>query len=194
MKEVIDNINYFLAKNKLNQIEKATKGLFELDETKENIDKIAEILNTSFYTYSKHERKEYIKALALFSADTIKLYEIGEALSVSVSTVKLDLKDIKVFLNESKLKLKYLSKIGLMLVGEEEKIRKAQLKFLMEYLEISKDILISKIKKDETLDSLKIEIIEKNDLCWDNLFDTDVLYWERKFDETMSKVRFRFMA
>ena len=38
-----------------------------------------------------------------------------------------------------------------MLVGEEEKIRKAQLKFLMEYLEISKDILISKIKKDETL-------------------------------------------
>mgnify|MGYP003592160465 FL=1 len=147
----IDNINYFLAKNKLNQIEKATKGLFELDETKENIDKIAEILNTSFYTYSKHERKEYIKALALFSADTIKLYEIGEALSVSVSTVKLDLKDIKVFLNESKLKLKYLSKIGLMLVGEEEKIRKAQLKFLMEYLEISKDILISKIKKDETL-------------------------------------------
>ena len=50
-----------MAKNKLNQIEKATKGLFELDETKENIDKIAEILNTSFYTYSKHERKEYIK-------------------------------------------------------------------------------------------------------------------------------------
>ena len=50
------------------------------------------------------------------------------------------------------------------------------------------------LKKDETLDSLKIEIIEKNDLCWDNLFDTDVLYWERKFDETMSKVRFRFMA
>lgn len=50
------------------------------------------------------------------------------------------------------------------------------------------------LKKDETLDSLKIEIIEKNDLCWDNLFDTDVLYWERKFDETMSKVRFRFTA
>lgn len=147
----IDNINYFLAKNKLNQIEKATKGLFELDETKENLDKIAEILNTSFYTYSKHERKEYIKALALFSSDTIKLYEIGEALSVSISTVKLDLKDIKVFLNESKLKLKYLSKVGLILVGEEEKIRKAQLKFLMEYLEISRDTLISKIKKDETL-------------------------------------------
>ena len=35
----------------------------------------------------------------------------------------------------------------------------------------------------EVLDSLKIEIIEKNILSWDNLFDTDVLYWERKFDE-----------
>ena len=50
------------------------------------------------------------------------------------------------------------------------------------------------LKKDEILNNLKIEIIEKNDLCWDNLFDTDILYWERKFDETMSKVRFRFMA
>jgi len=50
------------------------------------------------------------------------------------------------------------------------------------------------VNKDEVLDSLKIEIIEKNILSWDNLFDTDVLYWERKFDETMSKVRFRFTA
>lgn len=147
----IDNINYFLAKKGLNQIEKVAKGYFEVNESDENLNEIIEILNTSFYTFSKHERKEYIKALTLFSLDTIKLHEIGEVLSVSISTVKLDLKEIKVFLNESKLKLKYLSKIGLILAGDEEKLRKAQLKFLMEYLDISRDNLVSKIKKDETL-------------------------------------------
>lgn len=147
----IDNINYFLAKKGLNQIEKVAKGYFEINETDENLNEIIEILNTSFYTFSKHERKEYIKALTLFSLDTIKLHEIAEVLSVSISTIKLDLKEIKVFLNESKLKLKYLSKLGLILVGDEEKLRKAQLKLLMEYLDISRDNLISKIKKDETL-------------------------------------------
>ncbi len=147
----IDNINYFLAKNGLNQIEKATKGTFELIEIPENINKIIEIFNINFYTFSKHERKEYIKAVSLFSIDTIKLHEIAEALSVSISTIKLDLKEIKVFLNESNLKLKYLSKVGLILSGEEEKIRKAQLKFLIEYLDISRDQIVNKIKKDETL-------------------------------------------
>ena len=39
-----------------------------------------------------------------------------------------------------------------------------------------------------------IEIIEKNILSWDNLFEMDSLYWERKLDETISKVRFRFTA
>ncbi|TDT66990.1 BglG family transcriptional antiterminator [Hypnocyclicus thermotrophus] len=147
----IDNINYFLAKNGLNQIEKMSKGLFKINETDENLYKIIEILNTRFYTFSKHERKEYIKSLALFSIDAIRLHEISETLSVSISTIKLDLKEVKIFLNESKLKLKFLSKIGLVLKGNEEKIRKAQLKFLMEYLDISKDTLISKIRKDETL-------------------------------------------
>lgn len=147
----IDNINYFLAKKGLSQIEKVAKGYFELAESSENLEKIAEILNLSFYTFSKHERKEYIKALVLFSTDVIKLHEIGEALSVSLSTVKLDLKEIKIFLNESKLNLKYLSKIGLILSGDEETIRKAQLKFIMEYLEIARDNLVNKLKKDETL-------------------------------------------
>ena len=50
------------------------------------------------------------------------------------------------------------------------------------------------VNKDEVLDSLKIEIIEKNILSWDNLFEMDSLYWERKLDETISKVRFRFTA
>lgn len=147
----IDNINYFLAKNGLNQIEKQQKGYFEINEEDENLFEIIDILSTRFYTFSKHERKEYIKSLALFSTEAIKLHEISETLSVSISTIKLDLKEVKVFLNEHKLKLKFLSKLGLILTGDEEKLRKAQLKFLMDYLEISKDELVGKIRKDETL-------------------------------------------
>ena len=33
----IDNINYFLAKKGLNQIEKVAKGYFEIDESDENL-------------------------------------------------------------------------------------------------------------------------------------------------------------
>lgn len=50
------------------------------------------------------------------------------------------------------------------------------------------------INKEQILDSLRIEIIEKNELCWDNLVETDVTYWEKKFDRIMQKARFRFTA
>lgn len=50
------------------------------------------------------------------------------------------------------------------------------------------------IKIAQVLDSLKIEIIEKNTLSWDNLVETDFSYWEEKFDITMQKARFRFTA
>lgn len=50
------------------------------------------------------------------------------------------------------------------------------------------------IDKEQILDSLEIEIIKSNVLNWNNLLETDILYWEKKFDETMSKVRFRFVS
>lgn len=147
----IDNINYFLKKNGFRQLNKMSKGIYEIDETKENLTKVIELLNASFYSFSKHERKEYIKAICLFSEDIIKLHEISETLSVSLSTIKLDLKEIKAFLSEKKLNLKFFSKMGLVLEGEEEKLRKAQLKFLLDYLEFSKDELTPKSNIEETL-------------------------------------------
>lgn len=147
----IDNINYFFKRNGLNELEKISKGVYEIDESKENLNEILELLNVRFYTFSKHERKEYLKAVCLFSEDVIRLHEISETLSVSLSTIKIDLKEVKAFLSEKDLKLKFLSKLGLVLEGNEEKLRKVQLKFLINYLLVSKDVLVVKNEDEETL-------------------------------------------
>lgn len=147
----IDNINYFFKRNGLNELEKTSKGIYEIDETKENLTEILEFLNVRFYTFSKHERKEYLKAVCLFSEDVIRLHEISETLSVSLSTIKIDLKEVKAFLNEKELKLKFFSKMGLVLEGDEENLRKVQLKFLLNYLLVIKDKLSLKNTEEETL-------------------------------------------
>ncbi len=51
-----------------------------------------------------------------------------------------------------------------------------------------------KLNKEQTLDNLKIEIVEENGLCWDDLVEVDPKYWENIFDATMSKVGFRMSA
>ncbi len=140
----IDNINYYFKKNGLNQMEKTSRGTFEIEEEKENLLNLLKLLDSQFYVFSKNERKEYIKSKILFNEDIIKLHELSENLSVSLSTVKLDLKEIKVFLNESDLKLKFLSKIGLILSGNEDRIRHVQLRFLLNYIKIFQNEITSK--------------------------------------------------
>ena len=140
----IDNINYYFKKNGLNQMEKTSRGTFEIEEEKENLLNLLKLLDSQFYVFSKNERKEYIKSKILFNEDIIKLHELSENLSVSLSTVKLDLKEIKVFLNESDLKLKFLSKIGLILSGKEDRIRHVQLRFLLNYIKIFQNEITSK--------------------------------------------------
>jgi transcriptional antiterminator len=140
----IDNINYYFKKSGLNQMEKTSRGTFEIEEKKENLLNLLNLLDSQFYVFSKNERKEYIKSKILFNEDIIKLHELSENLSVSLSTVKLDLKEIKIFLNESDLKLKFLSKIGLILSGNEDKIRHVQLRFLLNYIKIFQNEITSK--------------------------------------------------
>jgi len=155
----MDNINYFFKKNNLNQLKKESKGTYHLNETTENLLEIIEILNIQFYTFSKAERINYIKSVCYFFTDVIRLHEISETLSVSISTVKLDLKDVKNHLRDNNLELIPLSKQGLILEGDEEKIRKMQLKFLLNYVKFSKGKLKSKNHSKETFGS-KIVINE----------------------------------
>lgn len=146
----MDNINYFLKRNDLGQLEKKSKGIYSLDEKKENLKRIIDMLNVKFYTFSKSERINFIKAICFFGEEVIKLHEISEILSVSISTVKLDMKDVKVYLQENGLEIVPLSKQGLILKGSEEKIRKTQLKFLLSYVGIKKNKIVPRNKIKET--------------------------------------------
>ena len=140
----IDNINYYFKKNGLSELEKTSAGTFEIDESKDKLLNLLKLLDSQFYVFSKNERKEYIKSKILFSNEIIKLHELSEDLSVSLSTVKLDLKEIKIFLAESELKLKFLSRIGLVLSGNEEKIRHVQLRFLLRYIQVYQNSISTK--------------------------------------------------
>lgn len=51
-----------------------------------------------------------------------------------------------------------------------------------------------KLNKEQTLDNLKIEIVEENGLCWDDLVEVDPKYWENIFDATMNNAGFRMSA
>lgn len=52
----------------------------------------------------------------------------------------------------------------------------------------------SLMNKEQILDKLNIEIVENHNLNWNNLVEVKKEYWEERFNQTMSKVKFRFVC
>lgn len=153
----LENINYYLNKAGLSEIEKSSKGVYSLLEEKEVLNKFLEKMKARFYIYTSEERKEYMKAKFLFFQEN-KLLDFCEELDVSLSTVKSDMKEVKLYLMDNGLNLVFVSKLGIVLEGNEEKIRKVQLKFLNKYLEIKNGTLDIKEEKNE-VKALKDEVL-----------------------------------
>lgn len=146
----IENINYYLSKFNLNEIEKSIKGMYILKEDDDKIKELLRSMSQRFYVFTGDERKEYIEEKFLFFKEN-KLIDFVEALDVSMSTIKIDLKEVKIFFIENGLNLNFYSKQGIRLEGNEEKLRMLQLKFLNKYLEInSEDILVAKKMDSKT--------------------------------------------
>lgn len=142
----IENINYYLNRADLNEIEKSAKGVYILNEEPSKVEKFLEEIKRKFYVFSSDERKEFIETKFLFYEDN-KFLDFAEQLDVSISTIKLDLKEIKIFLMEHDLNLVFVSKQGVVLQGNEEKIRMLQLKFMNKYMFInSEDIFVNRLK------------------------------------------------
>mgnify|MGYP000525704333 CR=1 FL=1 len=91
-----------------------------------------------FYIFTSDERKEYIEEKFLFF-DMNKLIDLADTLDISMSTIKIDLKEVKIFFIENGLNLNFYSKQGIVLEGNEEKIRMLQLRFLNKYLMIDSE-------------------------------------------------------
>ncbi len=152
----IDNINEYLNDKGLSGIEKLSKGNLKIDKTS----KIEEYLYKNYkqYLLVPEDRVTYILIEILFNG-LINLNKISQELDISRSTVKIDLKNVKEILERYSLELRLKHRTGLVLLGEEDKIRKLKLKILMKYFR-----QYEIYKKGEAAYSLKdIFIIEELD-------------------------------
>ncbi|MDY2981095.1 MAG: BglG family transcription antiterminator [Fusobacterium sp.] len=191
----IENINYYFSKFNLNEIEKQSKGIYTLEEEDKKIEELLKNMSQRFYVFTSYERKEFIEEKFLFFEEN-RLIDLAETLDISMSTIKIDLKEVKIFFIENGLNLNFYSKQGILLEGNEEKIRMLQLRFLNKYLEINSENILS-LKKKETktyLDDIIYEdlkeIFEKINLK--NIYRF-VKRIEKKSDATISDEAFTIL-
>ncbi|WP_319370105.1 BglG family transcription antiterminator [uncultured Ilyobacter sp.] len=133
----IDNINFFLKVNGFNELKKCSKGTYQLDESIKNFSEIKKLIKNKYYIFSPSERLDYIKANFYFMKEPLKLNSLEKELSVSNSTVRVDLNEVKAYFEKADLKIDYQPKRGFILSGDEETLRKSALKFLLKYIKVS---------------------------------------------------------
>lgn len=126
----LEKINDYLSGEKLPEIIKESKGKLKLEDMKK-----IEIFfkkKDGELELIPENRVEYLLIKILFKNHII-LTTLMEEMGVSRTTIKNDLKSVKEMLTNYKLKLDLKGNRGLILAGEEEDIRKLQLRVLSEY-------------------------------------------------------------
>ena len=157
----IDNINYYLSKNKLPVMVNNNKGEIFFENTKKHFFSIStQIISDSDYIFSKEERERLVIVSILLKTDIFTISEINEDLDVSVSTIKKDMKDIKDILAENNIEIIKVAKKGLLIEGDEDNIRTLLLSILLE-----NNMESSIVENEEKIDVFKRklkEILDKN--------------------------------
>lgn len=153
----IDKINEILKNNNHPEIEKIEKG--KISYTNLNI--LVMVVDKFIKNMDITEYKDEIIMFKVLFLERINLKNIEDELGISRSSIKNILKTVRENLKKDELKLEIEVQKGLILVGEEENVRKAQLKFILMY---SKDVYFSSIleKYYEEIDKKKIEIFLKS--------------------------------
>lgn len=191
----IENINYYLNKFNLNEIEKFSKGVYVLKEDDNKIQELLKSMTQKFYIFTSDERKEYIEEKFLFF-DTNKLIDLAETLDISMSTIKIDLKEVKIFFIENGLNLNFYSKQGILLEGNEEKIRMLQLRFLNKYLKIDSENEL-KLKNRNSKTYLKDIIFNDLKIIFEDINLKNIYKFvkriEKKLDITISDEAFSIL-
>ena len=136
-----------------------------------NLDDI-DIKNSDLYDY---DRVEYIikKIINISSTDkdTIKLEDLADAMYVSLSTVKNDLKEVKKILNEYNLKISSKHKQGICIEASEEDI----IKFIINYSnKVNNSLSIKDFLNNNIIENLfSIKKILLDTLNYENMILTD---------------------
>lgn len=158
----IDNINYILKMYNLDTIKKCGKGIFTVNLSNADINKIIYQFSGMF---SKN-RRTYLK-LIFFSKDIINLTKEAKCLNISRTTIKKDLVIIKNELLKKSIEIKKLPSKGIEIIGNEDTIIEVLEKEIFEIMEnqfINLPILvkntIEKIVGDINPDELRSKVKE----------------------------------
>ena len=129
----VDNINFYLRREKLKEIE-IKKANLELYLEKEKLENFIENLDMTTYIFSQKERENYILVKYLFEEKTT-IKEIEDFLKVSRTTIKKDMKNLEEYIKKFEL---YFTRTDnkIEISGNEKKLRHLKLLKLLEYIEI----------------------------------------------------------
>ena len=132
----IENLNYYLKKFGVNEIQIVSKKVEKPEML--NYNSVLKYLNKDNYSYSKEERADYILANYLFNSVNMKQSSLEEELNVSATTIANDMNRVKDILSSNKLEFSSYSKDFEYIVGNEKNIRQFILNFLIDYMFIEK--------------------------------------------------------
>lgn len=183
----LEKIDFYIENLKLKKLKRIFGGKIYFEEYKKFLTE--ELTQENKSEFVAEDRKEYLLFTCIFK-ERINLTKISEILSVSRTTIRNDIREIRKELLRNKLELKLLQQKGLMLQGEEIDIRKEQLKFLLKYtdlifyssmnLKTQKELLIEEYLKDVDLKVIKkfINYIQKilNKIISDEAYNTIAVY------------------
>lgn len=152
----VDNINFYLRRKKLKEIE-IKKANLEFYLEKEKLENFIENLDMITYIFSQEERESYILVKYLFE-DNTTIKEIEDFLKVSRTTIKKDMKNLEEYIK--KFELYFTRKDNkIEISGNEKKLRHLKLLKLLEYVEIKEKSVIFYKKKylNEKLENVIIK-------------------------------------
>ncbi len=129
----LDNINFYLNKEKLPVIKTTAKGeLFFGSEDRILLENSTFIIKDEDYIFSKDERQRLVLIFILLKTGTFTIQSVLDEIGVSLSTLKNDIRELKLILGKIGLKLVQIAKKGLKVHGSEDSIRRMILNILLE--------------------------------------------------------------
>lgn len=134
----IKDLNTFFSDNKINCSLNLVQKKLKLEG---NFPDLKNYLNNKNYILSNNERMKLIILLLLSNSTGYKAEEISYILNISRSTLKNDLKLVRRFLKKYDITIVSKANKGLIIIGDELKIRKILLGELKKYFSISSNSL-----------------------------------------------------
>lgn len=132
----LENLNYIFQKKKIEIELKIEKNQVVLKDKNRKLRNFIEEFELENYNFNKCERMEIIYFFSLLLADGFKFEMLENLLNIGKSTLKNDMKEVREEYKKDEFSFISKPKKGLILVGDENKIRKLLLEYILKYFSI----------------------------------------------------------